>query len=171
MMRDRAQNPPPAYKGRRHRRPEAFILLEVLVSLTIMAIALSMVMRSFTVSLRAARISERITTASILAHDLIEQWELEPPPEGETTEKFGKEHPEFSYRVQYELKQLDYEDMPGLEEGRLAFLRLVSLDVYYQPKRGGTEHRKKVLHLESALTSAERFTGKARIKNDKGFDD
>ncbi|HPS02013.1 MAG TPA: type II secretion system protein [Candidatus Sumerlaeota bacterium] len=159
--------PHPLPRVKRSRR--AFILLEVLVSLTIMGVALAMVMESFTTSMKGARNASSVTMASVLARDLIEQWELTPPEAGEKTGDFGKDHPEYTYKVRYDKVELDYDDVKPPEEGRLEYLRRISLDVYYQTKSGKAAP-KRVLHVETALTSGERFSEQARKFNKIRFD-
>jgi type II secretory pathway pseudopilin PulG len=154
----------------RVKRPSrAFILLEVLVSLAIMGIALSMVMESFTTSMKGARNASAVTMASVLARDLIEQWELTPPEEEEKTGDFGKDHPGYTYKVRYDKVELDYDDVDPPEEGRLEYLRRITLDVYYQSSNAKSTP-KRMLHVETALTSGERFSEQSRKFNKIRFD-
>ncbi len=151
------------------RQSRAFILLEVLVSLAIMGIALAMVMESFTTSMKGARNASAVTKASVLARDLIEQWELTPPEEEEKTGDFGKDHPGYTYKVRYNKVELEYDDVDPPEEGRLEYLRRITLDVYYKSNSSVTTP-KRVLHVETALTSGERFSEQSRKFNKIRFD-
>jgi hypothetical protein len=150
------------------RERRAFILFEVLISLAIMGITLAMVLQSFTTSMRAAQRSQRMTTATLLARELMDKWELEPPEFGESEGDFAERHPGFTYVVDYEQEQLDYDDVSSIEEGRLAYLRLVTLEIFFQSKR--MAEPKRYLHIESALTSSERFSDEARLQNEIGFE-
>ena len=107
-----------------------------------------------------------MSTAGILARNLIEQWELTPPPLGFSEGDFGGSHPRYAYAVEYDPALLEYDDVPRVEEGRLAYFRRVSVDVFYRAKRA-KDKPKRLLHVESALTSSERFEQQAREANEK----
>ena len=85
----------------RSRSPKAFVLLEVLVSLAIMGIALAMVLESFTSSLKAARRSEQIATSGIIARQLVEQMEIEPPDSSVNKKNCGDQYPDYYYNLRY----------------------------------------------------------------------
>jgi Tfp pilus assembly protein PilE len=150
-----------------HRR-RAFILFEVLISLAIMGVTLAMILQSFTTSMRASQRSQRMTTATLLAREMMDKWELVPPEFGETEGDFDERHPGFTYVVDYEQERLEYDNVSSIEEGRLAYLRLVTLEIFYQSKR--MAEPKRYLHIESALTSSERFSDSARLDNEIGFE-
>lgn len=152
---------PPSRRG--------FVLLEVIVSLAILGIALSMVMKSLTISLRAAQRSQRVTMATILARDLIEKWELKPPPTGTSREDFGKEFPGLSFEVTYNLEELDYDDVSELDEGRPAYMRRVSLRIVHTPKNPNLQAR-TVLQVETGLSASERYSDQSRVQNEISFD-
>lgn len=163
MMRAPFASPP------RHR---AFLLLEVLVSLGILALLLTTVLRSFTTSLKAARRSSQITIATMLGRSLVEGWEMEPPPLGESQGDFGEAFDDFYYRVVYDQEVLDYEDTGELTDvGRMAYLRRVSVDIYFLPDTKRRPKPRRLLHFESALTSAEKFTRESRFAYELGFSD
>lgn len=142
---------------------QAFVLLEVLVSLAIAGVTFAMVLNSFTVSMKAARICDQRTQASVLARNLIEEWEVKPPQPGELQGPC-EGYPEYSYKAHYEPEQIDYPGIPALEEGRLALFRVVSLDIYYQSPRQAAA-AKRILHVETALSASERFDAQARQGN------
>ena len=150
-------------------RLRGFVLLEVIVSLAILGIALSMVMKSLTISLRVAQRSQRVTTATMLARDLIEKWELKPPPTGITRENFGKEYPGLSFEVSYELEEIEYDDVSELEEGRPAYMRRVSLKIFHTPKNPNLS-AKKILQVETGLSASERYSDQSRVQNEISFD-
>lgn len=139
----------------RATRRQAFVLLEVLVSLAIIGVTFAMVLNSFTISMKAARSCDERTQASVLAHDLIEEWEVKAPQAGQLQGPFDG-YPEYSYKALCDPEQPAYPDVTPLTEGRLALLRQVSLEIYYQPRRAGAA-AKRVLHVETALSAAERF--------------
>ncbi|MFP4379274.1 MAG: prepilin-type N-terminal cleavage/methylation domain-containing protein [Candidatus Sumerlaeia bacterium] len=154
------------------RRRRAFVLLEVLVSLAIMGVALSMILRSFSLSIRATEQSRKFTTASLLAQNLLDKWEEDPPDRGFTSENLEAPYARFHYEVQYEHEVLDYDNVSRFEEtANLAPLRRVSLSMYYtspRDKRLGKSQR--LLSVETALSSSEKFTSDARRENEIDFD-
>lgn len=155
------------------RSTKAFVLLEVLVSLAILGVTLAMVLRSLSTSMKASRQSYHMTVATLLARNLIDGWEVEPPEMGTSSDDFGEEYPGFFYVVEYQKVEMDYPDVSRLEEvARLAYLREISLDVYYASaadRRKG--ERQRILHVDTALTASERFTKESRLNNEVGFDD
>jgi Tfp pilus assembly protein PilV len=156
---------------RRHTRL-AFVLLEVLVALAIMGVSLSMILRSFTLSIKATEQSRRITTAALLAQKLLDGWEAEPPTRGSTRENFDKPFERFHYQVEYEHEAIEYANVSRFEEtAMLAPLRRVSLSIWHtspQDQRAGRSQR--ILRVETALSSSERFTSDARKENEIDFD-
>jgi len=154
------------------RRSPGFILLEVLVSLTILSLALSAVMRSITLSLRAASLSRQVSTASILARGLIDGWEIERPEPGQSTGDFGPAYPRYHWTLDYEPTAIDYPDaaIPSDVE-RPVPLRMLHLTVTYV--RPGADRRDPVavLRVDSALTDSEMFTPQAREANEIWFED
>ena len=152
-------------------REMGFILLEVLVSLAIMGIALSMVLRQMTTSMKAIRRTEQVTMATMLARRLVEEWEMTPPEKGESEGDFGEDYPGYTYRAEYRVEPVDYENVPKFEEiGHLVYMRNVSVSVFYTPPRSEEAEAKRILRFETALTSSERFTAMARVSNKIDFD-
>lgn len=165
------RNATPGFPLRRksRRRARGFVLLEVLVSLAILGITISMTLRSFTMSLKAARRGEQITVAQNLAQRLLDEWEFIAPDEGTTTGDFGENFPRYTFEAKYEPEEIDYDNVSRLESvGRLAYFRRINLTVYYNPER--RDGRRRLLKVYTALTGAERFTRKARLANGIGFD-
>lgn len=148
-----------------------FVLLEVLVSLAVLSIALASAMRSFTVSLKAARLSQDMTVAAMLARGLVEQWEIVPPQLGKSEGTFDADHPEFSYAVEYTQEALKYEEKANSKYvNRMVPLRRISLDIYMTTTRGRKSVTRRMLHVESGLTDAEKFSPAARLFNGLKYD-
>lgn len=147
-----------------------FVLLEVLVALAILGIALSMLLQSFTTSMKAAQASEKTTMGCIIARHLLDGWEITPPKPGESSDECGEMFPNYYYNVLYDNEtQPEYDDVSRLKDGRLAVLRSISLSVYYKrPSEEGSG--KRVLHIETALSASERFSSSARRDNRVRFD-
>jgi prepilin-type N-terminal cleavage/methylation domain-containing protein len=153
-------------------RRRAFTLLEVLVALTIVALTLSAVLRSLTISLKAVRQSERMTTATILARGLVDEWELKPPEAGALAGDFGDRYRGYSYEAECKDIPIDYKRLPKIMEvGRLAGMKQIAVDVYYVAPGSDATTRKRVLHIESALTGADKYTPQSRRANNLGYDD
>lgn len=153
----------------RPRRPfgRAFTLLEVMVSLAILAVALTVIMRSFTLSLRAARLQERITVATLLARGLVEEFEIIPPQLGTSSGEFGSAYEGYSYEALYEDRTIDYPDLPALDAvGKMVPMRRVAVDIYWRPAKNEERKPKRILHVESAITGSERYTFEARKSNE-----
>lgn len=152
----------------RCKKLSAFVLLEVLVSLAIMGVALSMVLRSFSLSMKASSQAKRTTIGVMLARSLIEEWEIVPPREGFTSGDFGEKYPGYFYQCELQNLALDYPDASLHEEtNALAQLPRVSLTVFFATERERDRgERAQVIHLESALTGAERFNAMARVRNE-----
>ena len=149
------------------RARRGFTLLEVLVSLAILAVALTMIMRSFTTSLRAANLEERVAVATMLARSLVEEYEIMPPPVGTSSGEFGKTSPGFSYEVTYEEETIDYRDVPSLDEvGKMVPLKRIAVDIYYRPSASKEAKPKRVIRVETAITGSERYTFEARKQNE-----
>lgn len=72
-------------KLKKLRKNKGYLLLEAVVSIAVIAIGLAVILRSFSSSLRASKISQEYLIASSLLKD--KMWELErkarPEPEGE----------------------------------------------------------------------------------------
>jgi type II secretory pathway pseudopilin PulG len=153
------------------RRPtRAFVLLEVLVSMAILTVSVTMVMHSFTISMRATRLTRDLTIATMLGQNLIEQWEIVPPPLGESSGNFGEDHPDFSYEAEYAMEKIDYKDAGELRgDSQMADIARVSVRIYKTSKR--TDSRFMILRFETALTGAEKFDPRSRLNLDTEDDD
>jgi prepilin-type N-terminal cleavage/methylation domain-containing protein len=147
-------------------RARGFVLLEVLVSLAILGIALSMIMKSLTTSLKAAKWSEQITTASVLARSLVEKWEIEAPSPGPITGTFGPNHPRYFYEADYRPEEIPYKDAPELEDAAaLSPLRRISVRIYVGSEGAQQGRRQEVLRFETALIESELFEPNAKMFN------
>ena len=155
------------------RRPRhAFVLLEVLVSLAILGFALATTLRSFTASLKAARLSKNTTIATMLARRLIEQWEIVSPGKRSVEGTFAPEAPDFSFAAGFRPEPIRYEErIRGTKLGRMVGLRRVSLTIYYTPPPPARPQRLRLLHVESAFSDAEKFNPAGRMFNEIGFED
>lgn len=152
---------PRAARARRtRRRPAAFALLEVLISITILAIVITTVLRSFSQSMAAVRKMEIRTKAFAFAQQLLDEYEVNPPPEGEINGGFGDDYWEYSFTTRVEYEEPDYDlDNNGKDVKRFIPMRYISIQIHYD---NGTLKPITPCRIETAIMGFERFTPEAR---------
>jgi len=156
----------------KRRHAGGFVLLEVLVSLAILGLAISTTLRSFTSSLKAAKISKNYTLATMLARAQMEKWEIVSPPEKSLSGTFDPDYPEFSYVAKFIREPLKYDEAIAKKTvPTMVGLTRVSLSIYYASRSSRQPRKQRVLHIESALTKAEKFSSSARLFNEIEFED
>lgn len=145
----------------RQRRPRGFVLLEVLISLTILAVTISAVLRSLMLSLAAVRRLEVQTQSAFFARQLMDHFEFEPPEEGRSEGGFGDDYRFYSYALNVEFEEPDYDDANMHDEVERYFpMRIFVLEIFYQDERMPEPFR--ALRLKSAVMGFERFTEQAK---------
>ena len=91
-------------------RRRGFTLLEVIVSLVLLATGLVMVMEAFTVGLRTSAAADRRSVAALLLQDKMEELKKEPLlTSGSDEGDFGEDFEEYMWRV-----DISETDVPGL---------------------------------------------------------
>lgn len=134
----------------------AFILLEVVISLTIMAVAVSVALRSFSQSLRAARLLEVRTQAVFFAHQLLDEFEINPPPLGTSEGGFGDDFAPYYYTVTVDYAQPEYTEINYNENVSNFFpMRLMTIEISYDDGRHKPIH---AVRLDTAIMGFERFS-------------
>ncbi len=147
-------------RSARRGAKRAFVLLEVLVSLTILAVTVSAVLRSFSQSFNAARRLEVETQAGFFAQQLLDEFETNPPPEGASEGGFGDDYRQYWFHVEVDYEYPDYESTSRREEISEFFpLRHITLEVNYD---NGSTRAFRAIRIESAIIGFERFTSEAR---------
>lgn len=138
----------------------AFVLLEVLVSLTILTVTVTAVLRSFSQSLSAVRMIEVETQATFFAQQLLDEFEINPPEEGKHEGGFGDAYKNFYYIVECEYEEPKY-DEDNLHEEVMQFfpMRMLKIEIFYdnginKPMRAATVH--------SAIMGFERYSYEAK---------
>lgn len=107
-------------RGQRSQR--AFVLLEVLLSIVIIAVALVAIMKGFIISLDSIKRIRLNEKAIVLGRSLLDDLILEPPDEGRfkgtfaSDSRFGPEYEGWSWEMDVEAEEPDYEERP---RGRL----------------------------------------------------
>ncbi|MCX7015850.1 MAG: type II secretion system protein [Candidatus Sumerlaeota bacterium] len=136
-----------------------FVLLEVLISLTILGFTAATILRSFTQSLEAARRAQTINTATLLAEDLIEEVQVDPPGLGLHEGDFGPDHPGYTYTLEVKDEDIDYRSVSRAREVEdLRPLRRLTLEVFYRDARHSTL---RMIHVDSAFIGLQKFSDAA----------
>ena len=155
---------PTARRRRSVRGPlPGFVLLEVLLSLTILAIAVAAFMRSFTSSLQATSLMEVRTQAIFFADQLMDEFEIFPPASNEQTEGgFGDAYAEFSWWVDVEIVDPRYrlrDEPDGIDQ--YFAMRNYTLEIRYDD--GTKEDGTSALRLDSAIIGFEKFSQQSKL--------
>ncbi len=162
------------------RRKSAFALLEVIISMVILGVAIAAIMRSFTVSLAAAKKAQIVTTASLLAQQILDEYEVVPPQNDHDEGTFGSlddasdnaggssdeqsgPYKNYYWITDVEEIKIDYPDI-SFEGDIKDFEDLTKLTITIVYDDG---HLKRFtpVHLETYLTNAEKFTYTSRREN------
>ncbi len=98
----------------------AFTLIEVMLAVTILAVGLVMVVRSYATSMQAIKVSQNLAIANLLLEKKIWEWQEKKSraEEGSLEEEEGSftaPFDDFSYEVSF----IEQEDLPLAYEGRL----------------------------------------------------
>jgi general secretion pathway protein I len=87
-------------KRRAKTTSRGFTLLEVMIAISILAIAMVVILGLRNRAIDLNGYARGLTTASLLAESKMSEWELKGFPDpGETTGDFGKDNPDFNWRV------------------------------------------------------------------------
>jgi prepilin-type N-terminal cleavage/methylation domain-containing protein len=146
--------------GTSGRIRRGFVLLEVIVSVAILGIAVSTILRSFTLSLDASRRSEIYSTSVMLAENLLEEIQVTPPSEGEYKGEFGPDYPGYRFIVVREDEDLKYDSVRGYRDKKDLYpLRRVHLEIFY--KNESRKMSMRTLNIESAVLGLQKFSDEA----------
>ena len=141
-------------------RRKAFVLLEVLISMTIIAITLSAVLRSFSQSLKAVRKLEVETQAAFFAQQLLDEFEINPPEEGRTEGGFGDDYWQYYFLVEVEYEEPNYDEANRHEEVNQFFpFRTIHIEIRYD---NGIIKPFRALSVDSAIMGFERFSAESK---------
>jgi len=97
----------------------AFVLLEVMIALIILAVAMTAILRGFVIVLGTIRENATALKATLLVESLMDDLELEPPVEGhadgkfEDDDRFGEEYAAFGWDREVEEVQVKYDGFPA----------------------------------------------------------
>ncbi len=159
-------------------RKNGFVLLEVILSVMILGIAIAALLRSFTVSLASARKAQIVTTATLLAQQILEEYEVIPPESDHMEGSFGsaeesfdqdmaaremKQFQNYYYRVDVEEVPVEYEDITYMtRDSELDILKKISITIIYDD---GHLKRFTPVRVETYLTATEKFSYTSRSEN------
>lgn len=118
-------------------RAASFVLLEVTLSMMILAVVLAGLLRGFVLSMSGIRETRITNMASLLAESLMEDYEIEPPlegrKEGDFAEdiRFGEAFANYRWERDVEEIDVDYDEIPRdpLQEPEPLFE--LELRIYY----------------------------------------
>jgi general secretion pathway protein I len=148
---------------RQRETRRGFVLLEVLVALAILGGAMAALMRGFTVAVKTARQDRIITMAMILGQRLMEEYEIEAPPEGRDEGHFGEEFPGFLWEREVQIEPVHYSDPRASVAGRdFADMVFIHLKIFFDDGSGFEPF--VAMEMDSALTQIERFTHDSRLR-------
>lgn len=139
-----------------------FVLLEVIVSLTILGVAVAFLMRSFTDSFQSAKKMEIYTQASFLAQQLMDEFEVYPPKENRVEAGFGNSYPGYSYRVTKTYVEPKYNRLKtGKNEIQRFFAtRMLEIEVHYQDE---AIHDFVACKVSTAIVGFEKFSPQTKV--------
>ncbi len=154
---------------RRSRRPQAaFILLEVLVSLVLVGVSMTALMRGFVVSLDTVKKVRMNEVALFLAEAISNDMILEPPPEGrfegrfERDPRFGESFEGWSWRLVVDAQEPRYRERPrGLPFRRLEHEYHARLEIRYEDEFERTTY----IQLDTILMDPDVFSAQALQQN------
>jgi len=164
----------------RTRFAKSFILLEVIVSLMILGVAIAALLRCFTLSLASARKAQIITTACLLAQQILDEYEVVPPQDNHAEGNFAPldENPapgqesaassssmlkRFYWTADVEEVEVDYPDFT-LESEHEEFENLTKLTVTIIYDDGRLK-RFTPVRVQTYLTNTEKFTYSSKNEN------
>jgi len=120
---------------------KSFVLLEVTLSLVILSVTMTAVLRGFMLALDGARENAIIMKSSLLAQTLMEDYEIEPPDLGrengafEDDKRFGEEFENYFWERDVEEIDLRYDGFPRDPFAEELPLYELTLRVIYEDDR------------------------------------
>jgi len=148
-----------------------FALLEVIVSMVILGVAIATLLRSFTLSLSAIRKNDATTQATVLAENLLQTLEADPPTRRKDTltgdfESMG--YPEYGYKLEVTNEKIKYRLKTNSRIDGLHDLKVARGTITYDDPRGDT---KDVAEVYLVLSPIERFSFESKFRNELFTDD
>ncbi|MCC6547044.1 type II secretion system protein [Candidatus Sumerlaeota bacterium] len=143
------------------KKQRAFVLLEILVSIVIIAVALVAIMKGFVLSLDSLKRIRMNEKAFVLARSLMDDLILEPPAEGSfegnfaDDPRFGEIYAGWSWSLEVEPEEPDYDERPrGRLTQDLEEVYNAELKIKYQ----GENESRTYLNISTILIDADVFS-------------
>lgn len=153
------------------RRARGFVLLEVMISIVIIAIAVVALLKGFVISLDRLNKIRREEQALYLARSVMDDLQLNPPPartfEGNFSDdpRYGDDFTGWRYRIEVEAEEPDYTERPaGTINQDLEQIYYVHLEILLAQDERSREAT-PVISVYTALMEADVFGTKAIQEN------
>lgn len=149
-------------------KKKAFVLLEVLISMLILAVATTAILRGFIIAMSTVRENMLAETSILLAQSLLDDFELEPPKKGkldgkfEDDERFGEPFTAFFWEIDVDEERVKYDEIPKDPLQELEPLYNMELRIIYDD---GKYKRSNTLVLNTRLLDLQLFSQDAIQKN------
>ena len=118
------------------RKLRSFVMIEVIVSLTVLSIGLTGLLQSFTSSLKAVRRENIITNSTLLANYLLESYQNQTPLESYGSGDFGQLYPEYSWETEVSSEEPLYRVHSDWLRENMQYMIWVTVRVWYHDPRG-----------------------------------
>ena len=146
---------------RRDDQSTAFMLLEVVLALGILAGAAIVLMQSYTLGAKSVLRAELITQSCMLAEGLMDEFDIIPPETLSAQGDFGPNYPDFTWEVEVERETPRYRHSKAdVEE----FDDLITYQVKIIHRREGGKDYVPV-HFAYHPPKVEKFSQFARYEN------
>lgn len=154
----------------------AFVLLDVILSITILAVVVVTALRVFHQSISTVRRSDVVTRAAMYADAKMLEFSLEEPDEGHHEGLFSDEFhydpslfsdaEDFRWEATVERREIEYPDvrLAARDEERMVTLTQVHLRIWHDDASGGFVPWVPV-EVNTFLMGNERFSQNARREN------
>jgi type II secretory pathway pseudopilin PulG len=156
-----------------------FVLLEVILCILILGLSMGAFLRSFTVSLNTARKSQILTTATLLAQQVLEEYEVIPPQGNHEEGSFVGNEDDYDEDNLPNLEKAQYKNYywsVDMEEIRVEYpdasfegdtkdfenLTKMTVSIIYNDKN--LRHFTPI-KVTTYLTNAEKFTNNSKREN------
>lgn len=145
-----------------------FMLLEVLLSMVILSVMLTALLRAFILSNNSMREAKIVATASYLAETMLEDYELEPPLDGNEEgtfaedKRFGEDYQAYSWERRVEEIEPRYREMPRGMQRDIETMMEIRLRIIYDD---GKTRRFVPMDVTTYLLDSQLFTDDALRTN------
>jgi len=101
------------------KRTKSFVLLEVIISMLILAISMTAILRGFTIALSTIRVNRIVEISSHLAQSLLDDYDIVPPPTGyeegdfSNDSRFGEQFEDYYWERRVDEEDIRYDDIPS----------------------------------------------------------